>query len=336
MTKGNRRKFRIPFQCLAFEKEVRTYTEILRQLRLDERSMLERINVPEVYYSHAEDGIIVMENLKMSGFSVLDKTKGAMEHAMTHSAVNVLLNSRHPGLDLPACRKVLRQLALFHAYTFHFIEKFGTDAFKEHHPEFIHDRWWPPSETGDYVDVMYSEMYQVMASITEEFSDDADLSRRVAAIGEAEFLRRIHAVTPPSEEGFNCLIHGDAWVNNFLFRQQSELTHHLLLPIITVCCTIRTIYSADGDIRILDFQLVRRARPTVDLAYFLASSLIPETRRRHLDNLLSDYYRTLADSLNSLGYDAGELYPYTSLKTDFKECYIFGIVSGLMHAQVKV
>ena len=70
----------------------------------------------------------------------------------------------------------------------------------------------------------------------------------------------------PKEDGFNCLIHNDAWCNNFMFKKDSS------------------------EIMLLDFQFVRRARPTVDLAYLLVCSASPSFRKENLDGLLSLYY----------------------------------------------
>ena len=79
--------------------------------------------------------------------------------------------------------------------------------------------------------------------------------------------------------------------------------------------------------------MVRRGRPTIDLAYLLGSSTSPEFRKEHLDEILSFYHKTLIDLLTSFGYSA-QVYPYDQLEKDFEECFVFGFVMAIMHAMV--
>lgn len=91
--------------------------------------------------------------------------------------------------------------------------------------------------------------------------------------------------------------------------------------------------SRNDEIRVVDLQMVRRARPTIDLAYFFASSLSPEFRENHLQELLKYYHLSLTKCLVNLGYDE-DLYTFDSFKGNFEECYIYGVGYGTIHAQV--
>lgn len=83
----------------------------------------------------------------------------------------------------------------------------------------------------------------------------------------------------------------------------------------------------------IDLQLVRRARPAVDLVYLLGSSTTPEFREGHMEEVLTFYHETLTGLLGKFGYSP-ELYTYAQLKKDFDECFIFGFVMSTMHSMV--
>jgi hypothetical protein len=83
----------------------------------------------------------------------------------------------------------------------------------------------------------------------------------------------------------------------------------------------------------LDLQMVRRANPTVDLCYFFGSSTSPEIREKHLEEMLTFYWKRLDMLLVTLGYPSN-LYTYKSLKKDFKRTFLFGVMLGSMHAMV--
>ena len=87
------------------------------------------------------------------------------------------------------------------------------------------------------------------------------------------------------------------------------------------------------EVRVVDWQLFRYARPTTDLAYFFGSSLTPDFRAKHVDRLLKYYHLNLSKCLISLGYTE-DTYPFNALMRDFEECYIYGIGMSVMHSTV--
>ena len=94
--------------------------------------------------------------------------------------------------------------------------------------------------------------------------------------------------------------------------------------------------NADGkieDVRTLDLQLSRLARPSIDLAYFFGSSLSPQLRHEEGDRLMKLYHTTLVKKLVGLGYPE-DLYTFQDLKDDYKECLPFKHIMSIMHAMV--
>lgn len=81
------------------------------------------------------------------------------------------------------------------------------------------------------------------------------------------------------------------------------------------------------DLYFIDFQLSRYASPILDIVYPLFSCGTTQLRHDHYDQLLHDYYDSLCESLEQLGCDPQELFPYTALLEQFKQ---FGGFSSLM------
>ena len=83
---------------------------------------------------------------------------------------------------------------------------------------------------------------------------------------------------------------------------------------------------------LLDLQMIKYTRPTVDLAYFLGSSTTPKFRAANLRKCLEMYHSSLVDELEQFGYDK-DLYTLDQLMADFKDCWMFGYFINCMHVQ---
>ena len=84
---------------------------------------------------------------------------------------------------------------------------------------------------------------------------------------------------------------------------------------------------------LLDLQLIKYARPTVDLAYFIGSSTSPSFRAANLKKCLEFYHEALTQELEAFGYKT--VYSLDLLKSDFQDCWMFGYFVGCMHVQVR-
>lgn len=91
------------------------------------------------------------------------------------------------------------------------------------------------------------------------------------------------------------------------------------------------------DVRLVDLQLTRRARPALELGYFFGTCTSPEFQAEHLDDLLEFYHCRLAHfyaaTRGSGAADTSIPLPYTldSLKKDFKDCFAHGHAVGAFH-----
>lgn len=81
---------------------------------------------------------------------------------------------------------------------------------------------------------------------------------------------------------FNTLIHGDIWVNNTMYSYNAK--------------------NEPEKMMLVDFQFCCWTSPTIDLHYFLNTSLEDELRLNHQEELLQFYHSELSRMLTSLQY----------------------------------
>ena len=87
------------------------------------------------------------------------------------------------------------------------------------------------------------------------------------------------------------------------------------------------------EVTLLDLQLMKYGRPTLDLAYFFGSSTTVEFRKEHLETLLEEYHKKLSEELKVFGYE--NIYSFDDLLSDFQETWGFGFMIGQFHAHVR-
>lgn len=113
-----------------------------------------------------------------------------------------------------------------------------------------------------------------------------------------------------------CIVHGDYWNNNMLFKYEDGI------PVL---------------LWMLDFQLSRIGHPVGDVAYFLYTSTLPNTRQKYLHDLLSHYFDTLTTDLRLLGISLDN-YNMDNIWADFKNSslkWMFRSIMALSMSQNK-
>ena len=110
-----------------------------------------------------------------------------------------------------------------------------------------------------------------------------------------------------------CILHGDYWNNNMLFRHDDVEVKKPLA------------------VKMVDFQIARLHHPLTDVLYFLYSSTTPEMREKHMQQLLTNYFTTLTSSLQKLGVDLDqEGYNIDRFFVELKKRSIYGMTVALM------
>ncbi len=111
-----------------------------------------------------------------------------------------------------------------------------------------------------------------------------------------------------------CVIHGDSWSNNILFRYAEEDSQQ----------------ENPLDALLIDWQISRIGHVFVDLGYFLFSSTSSDFRRKHLTELLIEYFSILKSVLSKLDIDLEkEDYNQDRFLKDCKEHFMIGLFVAL-------
>ncbi|KAI4466684.1 hypothetical protein MML48_2g00013522 [Holotrichia oblita] len=120
------------------------------------------------------------------------------------------------------------------------------------------------------------------------------------------------------KETVNCnhdqtiLVHGDCWINNMQFKY--DVSSYTKKPV---------------DLRLVDFQLVRKTLPVIDLSNFFYCSAITQENLDKLDFYLDYYYENLKEVLKKLGSNADKIYPYDKFKENWRKFGKYGIIMTL-------
>jgi hypothetical protein len=88
-------------------------------------------------------------------------------------------------------------------------------------------------------------------------------------------------VATPMRCGFMALAHGDAWINNMMFKLNED-------PI---------------DVLMYDYQGSTWASPSSDILYFLLSSVNDDIKVDYFDDFIEFYHQELSEALKKLAYD---------------------------------
>jgi len=109
-----------------------------------------------------------------------------------------------------------------------------------------------------------------------------------------------------------CLLHGDSWNNNLLFRYLNETS------------------EKPEEMLLIDWQIARCGHPSHDLGYFFFSSTSSSFRKQHLDELLDEYYAALSSALVKLDIDLkSEGYSQEQFIQETKQRYILMMMIAL-------
>ena len=130
-----------------------------------------------------------------------------------------------------------------------------------------------------------------------------DLTERLSEI--------VHVDTIETCGPLACILHGDYWNNNMMFKYADE----------------------DGkkpiSLKMIDFQIVRIGHPLSDVLYFLYTSTKPETRARYMKVFLRSYFETLTADLRLLGISLN-YYTWEDVMADYKKRSLMWMFMGVM------
>ncbi len=219
------------------------------------------------------------------------------------------LKGQKVGLNTIQVKQVLNELAKLHATSYNFIEnKVGLEAFKSKYNGLFTGLSWVPGRNKTMEDIMKAFIVIQTAIIKEECKDEHVL-RRALKFQDNSF-ENAEMIVKPEEGGFNVLCHHDCWCNNMMFNEKDE-------------------------IKLVDWQICRRSRPTTDLGYLFGSSTSPQWRKGNLKDMLDFYHEKLEHYLKCVDINIEECYPKHKFLNEFKSTQSFLYYCGLMHTVVQ-
>lgn len=238
-----------------YEKEMNVYELVVPELKRLSRSIGDRSELyPSALTVDRENKVIVFDDLSKKGFTMLD---------------------RSVGLDLTHMKMSLKLMAKLHASSLKLAEM---------HPS-IFDRYTTGMMTRE-TDAFYPFFQCTYDALTDEISTWSSewhyYSNKLRKLRPHFIEQGLKVFDNDSDDDMRVFVHGDLWINNLLFK-----------------------YDSNGkpiDIVVLDFQFCCHATPVIDLCYFFFSSANDELRQSSFDELVQYYYYHLACYTKKLGY----------------------------------
>ena len=255
------------------------------------------------YQEGWEDGgsIIVMENMNKLGF------KDAIDKKW--------------GLDIHHAMLAMKELAKFHALGYAYLKSYpgGTDEGFEKNDYLVNDyafvKYSPSMQkTIDAINETFFPGFVTTAKAVQEPGQDfaAAIVRFNAKENVFDQRQRMYG---PDVKGFKTTCHGDAQLNNILFKYALLQKLYVVQINVTFALTCSRYEEREGGVMHpvaaswIDIAVSRYSNPCGDLSYFFYNSITPQLRRTHLEKLLGCYHDELTRCLAKLGEDPA-VYPY--------------------------
>ncbi|EEB19407.1 conserved hypothetical protein [Pediculus humanus corporis] len=230
------------------------------------------------YYRGSPENIIVMEDLKLSGF---------------------VLGNRFQGLDYEHSSLVIESLAKLHATSFVLLQE---------KPETFENLIKIFSKV-DNVEILQNTTEGTINFLIEDMKSWNDFDKKsiyIDKLSKVEVLKRVLDVWKNNDGNLKVLIHGDSWLNNYMFK-----------------------YGTDGKLsgmKFVDFQITSVHSPAMDLVCFIFSSVLHDNKLEMIDVLLEKYYKIFSGTLKKFGRNPEMIYPFEELKRNFQSKLFWGFI----------
>ncbi|KAJ9589470.1 hypothetical protein L9F63_017331 [Diploptera punctata] len=264
-----------------FNKEVRAYTlvapefhKLQKEKGIPESEMLDvfpkyygsRSNKQDDINMEADDSaVLLMENLKSSGYEVGDRRKG--------------FNLEHMEL-------VVSKLAQFHAL--------GV-ALKLLKPQVFKDNILKTCENFDIGDPNDDESNEKFVNANmnhvKHIPEVIPYLDKIEQCFRADTQMRKERKQYPITEPFSTIVHNDFWVNNMMIKYEKASSK-----------TIGKKFSPTR-IKFVDFQVTIHASPVRDLIFLLFSSSEHGLLEEYYDHLIQLYHKEFVGLLTKVGCD---------------------------------
>ncbi|CAL8123649.1 unnamed protein product [Orchesella dallaii] len=252
----------------AFEKESRFFTEYIPAV--DEFCKSKGVDgildfYPKCYYG--DKTLMVLENL------VLDKGYSLLELAEKH--------------DMEVVRFAITNLAKHHGLSYAFIRELGgPEPFFKRFPILDFDVYALPSFRNAFESMMENAIKSNIQILERNDIPGRDRAiKKLESLVGKSFDMMLNAFNnyDPEEEKLFLLNHGDYWGNNMMFKKD-KVTNRITSQIA------------------IDFQFTLYNSLGLDIGFYLFTSIKPDLRRAHWQEILEMYLSTLKETCAKLGH----------------------------------
>lgn len=272
------KKFKTPM------KEYLIYTELINNLNkiLSEKAPEEpRISLPELIYGKctSKDFILVMENIQYAGYEMNDKRKG---------------------LNGEQLKAAVDKIARIHAVSYVF------------HQTADISRYSCFPQTQEYMNT-FAFLVEVMVDSCIAFlkssKETEEIGKKIEVCRPSLFERSSTAMS--AKYPVKCLVHGDYWNNNFMFKYTDTPDGQKVVE----------------EVKVIDWGNCSWGTPMFDLQYLVHTSTNRSVRKDHLDEVLRHYHSTFIMLTTQLGSPLPS-WGLEELKAEWEATYPFGFLFG--------
>ncbi|CAL8139617.1 unnamed protein product [Orchesella dallaii] len=263
-----------------FRTETCMYEKVFPRLKelVALRKAAKNIELPTVKYisgfNDDQNDYVCLEDMRPEGYIMQDKFQ-----SLTSAEVTL----------------IMKEMAKFHALTYFMLRYDGERIFEEDDrvSKLKYNAF--TIENPMMIEMGTRMFYGYMENTVTLLEDrDKSLAEHVKNFVGKHSRHSFHALTRfnskrTDKESFPCIIHGDLWTNNVLFKYESSGGR-----------------DAPTQLKFIDFQLSRRGNIFEDLGYFFWTSTTPQFRKLHLDQMLSIYTKSFEDTMDQLDYPKPE------------------------------
>ncbi|CAL4063598.1 unnamed protein product [Meganyctiphanes norvegica] len=274
-------------------RELKIYQEVMDELNKfqEEHGNNEfQLALPKVYYGKCTQNefVMVMENLKFEGYDTV---------------------ATETGLNGDQLKLAVDYLAKLHAVSYAYDKK---KSFLEKFPHFKNDlmtkRFF---HFATNVGIMNTKTFLKTVSGKENLVKKIEKQESTLV---NEYNEEMSDQTSPK---VMCLIHGDLWVKNLMFKfglgeKGEQITKAM---------------------HVLDWQRAYWNSSVLDLHFIFYTSTTKEVRDEHLEDLLRQYHSVFTAATNKLGTPVLN-WNYEGFKAEYDRLQVFGILRGLIITQL--
>lgn len=251
----------------------------------------------------AEEGrLIVLENLNENGFIGLESREIDLEHL--HVAMKVLARMHASSIAL---------------------EMRTRQNIPDLYPGLLDENGYPETEGLRRRGVAL--MTQTILELSKLLPgyDDWDHNEIVEAFPGV--INQIYELVKPSETLQNVFSQSDFWVNNILFKYDTQIQN-------VDGTTVSAVKQVPVDARLVDYQFSRYAPPAYDIAIMMYNATNSEFRKEHTQEVLESYYLALDEEISMYGFVLEDIIPRQAFEQSYETFKLAGLIENLMFNSV--